>query len=87
MKPSVGRIVHALVPPSGNNGAPIAPAIITRVWSDDVINIRVFSDGSTGTPLYTSIRLFEDQAAAEAWVVEQTSSEWRPVAAFWPPRV
>jgi hypothetical protein len=85
MKPTVGQIVHALIPPNGNNNTPLAPAVITRVFSDNVINVRVFSDGSAGTPLFTSITLFEDQAAAEAWVTEQTRSEWRPVAAFWMP--
>lgn len=46
-KPTVGRIVHYV--PGGNdpphNGAEVLPAIITRVWSDTCVNLRVFNDG------------------------------------------
>lgn len=48
MKPSVGRIVH-FVPqpgsPAAHNGASVVPAIIVRVWSDDMVNLKVFADG------------------------------------------
>lgn len=58
-KPSVGRIVlyrltagesaascvhHGAVRPL-NNGAEVAPAIITRVFSDTCVNLRVLLDG------------------------------------------
>jgi hypothetical protein len=45
--PSVGRVVHVLMDPKANNGADIAPAIITRVWSDSTINCRVLADGES----------------------------------------
>lgn len=47
MKPSVGRIVHVYHPDVKDNGASFAPAIITRVWSDDCINVTAFPDCGT----------------------------------------
>lgn len=44
-KPAKGRIVHVLVDPSVNNGDDSAPAMITRVWSDTCVNLRVLYDG------------------------------------------
>jgi hypothetical protein len=44
-KPSVGRIVLVPIEPEMNNGATIAPAIITRVWNDTTVNLRVLADG------------------------------------------
>lgn len=43
-QPSVGRIVLVPMPPEMNNGADVAPAIITRVWSDSTVNLRVLAD-------------------------------------------
>ena len=42
MKPSIGRIVHFVVDPEKNHVA----AIITAVWSDTCVNLRLFLDGS-----------------------------------------
>lgn len=42
--PSLGRIVLIPMDPALNNGALEAPAVITRVWNDSVINVRVLSD-------------------------------------------
>lgn len=39
---SVGRIVHYF--PEEDPETPMA-AIVTRVWSDDCVNLRVFADG------------------------------------------
>lgn len=47
MKPSIGRIVH-FVDAEGEHCA----AIITRVWSDDCVNLIYFHD--TGSMPYTS---------------------------------
>ena len=54
MKPSIGRIVTYFMGdleakgnhtwPSGPNGTRKHPAIITRVWSDDCVNLQVFFD-------------------------------------------
>ena len=50
-KPAVGRIVHVTVDPKVNNGADVAAAIITRVWSDTCVNPFEYShDGPTVAP-------------------------------------
>lgn len=45
-KPSIGRIVvfHAINQSDEFNGVKDHPAIITRVWSDDCVNLLVFFD-------------------------------------------
>jgi hypothetical protein len=48
MTPTVGRIVHVLVDPKANNGSDVAPAIITRVWNDSGVNLRVLRDNAPG---------------------------------------
>lgn len=48
MIPTVGRIVHFRFPEleqGTNNHGPLAPAIITRVWSDTCVNLKVIADG------------------------------------------
>jgi hypothetical protein len=83
-KPSVGRIVHvpaAALQGCQMNGADVAPAVITRVWSDNMVNVRVLLDGND-TPWKTSIALFQTpEACAEA------SDAGRPFGCYWPPRV
>lgn len=44
MKPTVGRIVHFVLD-EGKHAGEHRPAIVVRVWSDDLINIEVFTDG------------------------------------------
>ena len=50
MTPTIGRIIHVLVDPIANNGADVAPAIITRVWGGGggapfvAINYRIIRD-------------------------------------------
>ena len=66
-KPSVGRIVHYHEAPD----APPRAAIVTRVWSDTMVNLCVFSaDGGLPTPI-TSVPYGVDNLC-----------QWR-----WPPRV
>lgn len=52
-KPSVGRIVHYHFPDNAqsaaNNGQAIAPAIITAVWSDSCVNLKVLHDEQFNT--------------------------------------
>ena len=43
-KPTLGRIVLVPADPAVNNGADVAPAVITRVWNDEVVNVRVLLD-------------------------------------------
>lgn len=59
-KPSIGRFVTvpaAALRGCEMNGAEVAPAVITRVWSDDMVNVRVLLDGND-TPWKTSIKLY-----------------------------
>jgi len=96
-KPSVGRIVHVTVDPSRNNGADVAPAVITRVWGDNCVNLRVLYDGPPVAPEHhhrqdwlTSWPLHESREAMEAAHAEQAEQLGHVVTrsgAFWPPRV
>lgn len=97
-KPSIGRIVHAFVDPRFNNGADVAPALISRVWEErndgrpQLVNARVLTDGPDVTWV-TSIPLYESREAAEADFEgklpdqQDTGVPQVPFAAFWPPRV
>lgn len=44
--PSLGRIVHVPMDPATNNGADVAPAVITRVWNDTTVNVRLLADAA-----------------------------------------
>ena len=48
MIPTIGCIVHFR--PALPNGKDFYPAIITHVWSDTVVNLAVFDDGSFRLP-------------------------------------
>jgi hypothetical protein len=96
MKPSIGRIVHVLVDPQTNNGSDVAPAMITRVWSDTCVNIRVSRDNHPGPEEWlTSISLYDSLDALESSVAQRqaefdaTGQEIKAYrgGAFWPPRV
>lgn len=98
-KPTVGRIVHVLTDPGTNNGSDVAPAMITRVWSDTCVNLRLIRDGYpaaeewlTSWSLYESREVIEAQAAATQASVDAAAApgaepvKVRPFGAFWPPR-
>jgi hypothetical protein len=57
--PSLGRIVLVPIEPEMNNGSPVAPAIITRVWSDTTVNLRVLAD-SQNPPLWRTSSTYTD---------------------------
>lgn len=82
--PAAGRIVHVLADPNQNNGADVAPAIITRVWSEDMVNVRVLGDNAGPPEWKTSIKVYETREEAAA---SNTAAGAVPYAAFWPPRV
>lgn len=86
--PALGRIVHVFVDPARNNGAEVAPAVITRVWKEHGVNIRVLLDGPD-TPWLTSVTLCEDRDSAEKVTNYRVANngDRYPAAAFWPPRV
>ena len=75
MKPTVGRIVHYIVPDhiSPTTKGQSRAAIITRVWNDTCVNLHVFFDGDAlppGTsPVVTSVLQGTDE---DKWM--------------WPPR-
>ena len=94
-KPSIGRIVHVLVDPKTNNGSDTAPAMITRVWSDECVNLRVLRDNHPGPEEWlTSMSLYDSLEALESAVAQRQAEfdETAPglaayrVGAFWPPR-
>lgn len=83
--PTVGRVVYVLVAPSTNNGSDVAPAEITRVWSEAAdgsytVNYRVTLDADGPLPWITSGSLCADEQTARA------SGRAASYAAFWPPR-
>ncbi len=52
MKPTIGRVVIFHFPDSEkhiNNQGLDAPAIITRVWSETCVNLKVLNDGIENT--------------------------------------
>lgn len=89
--PSLGRTVLVTMDPAANNGADVAPAVITRVWSDTCVNLRVLAD-STVVEWKTSVTLWETRDALHAHYDKLTSDGVvpegaRPFGAFWPERV
>jgi hypothetical protein len=82
VKPSIGRIVHVIGPRANSNGADVAPAIITRVWSETCANVTAFPDCGIAQNL-TSVKLVADEQAARDINVQ---AEFPQTVAFWPPR-
>ncbi len=82
MKPQIGDRVIAFVHPTKNNGTDVCPAVITRVWSDTMVNIKTFND-SNNLEHKTSVRLFDTEEGARAMDFIGPV----PLAAFRPPRV
>lgn len=41
----VGDVVLVPVDPAENNGSNVAPAVVTRVWNESTVNVRVLFDG------------------------------------------
>lgn len=75
-KPSIGRIVHVIADRAKNNGSDVAAAVITRVWNDTMINVKVLTDGDKDY-WQTSINLYDERPQDDSIVR----------AAWWPPRV
>lgn len=63
--------------PALNNGADEAPAIVTRVWSDTMVNVRVLTDSGE--------RRSQDWRTSVTLVAEKPEDAKH--VAWWPPRV
>lgn len=76
MKPTIGRIVYVI--PPGCDGT-VRPAIITKVWSDDCINVVVFDCQKEphAIALTSCTRAIDDQGKGEL----KEGPFWA-----WPPR-
>lgn len=76
MKPSIGRIVHYVV--NVGNARPVA-AIITAVWNDTCVNLRLFQDGSNTDP-----QTFSEWVTSRSFDESETPAQgtWH-----WPPKV
>lgn len=53
MKPTVGRIVEFILKDRYGQ-LQVRPAIIVRVWSDECVQLQVFTDGTNDGPEYAS---------------------------------
>ena len=97
--PSIGQmLIVEGIDSKINNGSDVAPAVITRAWSPDLVNVRAFLDGNAeeGTLGITSVELHPDR---ERYLVARdgklaslrdaghAESELRYIAAYWPPRI
>jgi len=91
-KASIGRIVHYYqgdweAPPGygsaehwpGTNGTRFHPAIITRVFTDDCVNLHIFFDAKP-SEIKTSMTRLPDEVFTPG--MHCTNSGWR-----WPERV
>jgi hypothetical protein len=81
-KPHLGDVVLTLVDSAQNDGSSIAPAMITRVWSDEMVNLRVILDAFTMPLSMMSVRLVDTQG--EPRPAPQAASDrcvcWYPVS-------
>lgn len=91
-KASKGRIVHVLVDPAFNGGDDVAPAVITRVWSDEMVNVRLLLDSDpafygpqgerrTSVPLKESREALDEAQRARSGDEDAAAT----FGAFWPP--
>lgn len=78
-KPSICRWVQVPMDPKSNNGEPVAAAVITHVWNDEVVDVRIMQNNG-GIPIWRgSCRL----AAA---LPEYTEGDTVQNVWAWPPR-
>ena len=72
MNPSIGRIVHYVLP-DGTYPGEHRPAIIVRTWSPTTVQLQVFVDGTNdyddyaGTIWATSVSQDEETKAPRTW--------------------
>ncbi|MFF9279502.1 hypothetical protein [Streptomyces griseosporeus] len=80
-KPSLGRIVLVPMPPAANNGADVAAAVITRVFDDEQINVRILADSTASPQEWRTSLTYADELAYDP---EDKSTLYRWT---WPTRV
>lgn len=76
-KPSIGRIVHYVLPNSHNNKGEIRPAVIVRIRSDTCVSLCVFLDKSND-------HILNDQDMSSVTLDPEGK---QPRSWNWPPRV
>ncbi|MDB5094462.1 MAG: hypothetical protein JWO85_2563 [Candidatus Eremiobacteraeota bacterium] len=76
--PTVGRIVHFVLP-----DGQVRPAIIVRVWSPEMVNLRVFLDGTNDAP---DGGYLQREWATSVHYREYAVGNYAPGTWFWPPR-
>jgi hypothetical protein len=93
--PSIGRIVHYVLDASPDKTV-VRPAMVVHVWSPEMLNLQVFTDGNNDHPyLEPSEQAGRDGTPGKAarCIVWRTSVHECPADApvvghwFWPPRV
>ncbi|MDX3634348.1 hypothetical protein PV728_29605 [Streptomyces europaeiscabiei] len=57
--PELGDVVLVPMGRDRNNGATVAPAVITRVWSPTTVNVRVLADSDAAPSWRTSVTFVE----------------------------
>jgi hypothetical protein len=73
----VGDIVLCSVDPALNNGSVLAPAIVTRAWSETTVNLRVLSD-SSNPPLWCPSATFASSVYDLSGAPYGRLWTWRP---------
>lgn len=77
-KPSIGRVVHYVLPADSHHPGEARPAIITRVWGDTCVNLHVFLDGKNDY----------DNPQEHEWQTSRLLGEpGQQYSWFWPPFV
>lgn len=89
MLPTVGRIVHYVLPRGRGKGS-IRPAEIVRVWSDTCVNLQVKLDGPNDAGMGQPDALGYDPLVVWASSASRGSPDLEGDEAlgkwFWPPR-
>lgn len=79
--PSLGRIV--ILAGCDSNSAKEHPAIITRVWSDNCVNLAVFLDNG-GVTNKTSVTLFNNEEEAATFLATNAHNTCETCCCYWP---
>jgi hypothetical protein len=78
-KPSIARIVHVPMDPKSNNGETTAAAVITHVWNENVVDVRILQNNA-GIPIWRG------KCQLAGAVPEYVEGEGIPNVWAWPPR-